>query len=217
MSYQVEDISKVVPVRNHIIIKAGPENRYLKLTDDFQIQIDTSYEPEKHSVTWGEVVCVPASIDSDLQTTMEVKVGDKIYFHYLCIMNGIQQKKFIVCKGELYFIVKYESMYCCKRGEEVVPINGWMLVEPIDDSLPEKTNWGFYIPDNTRKKENKNQGIVRYMGNPLLGEKNLVSEGDRIFFVNAANVPMQYDMHASFEGNKKYFRMKNQHILGVIN
>jgi co-chaperonin GroES (HSP10) len=216
MQFEIDDIKKVIPRNNYILVRANKEEKYLHLTDDLQIQIDTTFEPEKHSATYGDVVAVCEGLDDDLQTEMEVKVGDRVFFHYLCIMNCIRDKKYVVSGGVPYFMVSYGSMFVAKRKEEVVPINGYLLVEPISDGVEEMID-GIYVPESMQNRNHKNMGVVRYVGTPLIGEKVLAKRGDKIYFTKAANVPLQYELHNSFDGNKTYYRMKNDNVLAILN
>lgn len=216
MQFEVDDISRIIPRNNYLIVRANKEEKYLKLTDELTIQIDTSFEPEKHSATYGDVVSVCDGLDEHLQTDMEVKVGDRIFFHYLCILNCIRDKKFIVCDGVPYFMVSYGSTYCSRRKDEVIPLNGYLMVEPVDDGIDEIVD-GLYMPDSLKNNNHKNMGIVKYAGVPLKGEKALTKPGDKIYFTKAANVPLQYELHNDFEGNKTFYRMKYDNVLAILN
>ncbi len=217
MAFEVNDISKILPTKNYLLIRANKEERFLRVGENLKIEIDTTYEPEKHSATYGEVIRPCEELDDHLETELDVFAGDMIYFHYLCIMNCIRDKKYIVCKGVPYFLVSYGSMFCAKTDKDVRCLNGYLLVEPVDASAPVKNEWGFYAPDTMLQKNDKNIGVVKYVGKPLAGQKNLAAPGDKIFFTKAANVPLQYQLHNTFEGNNTFYRMKHSNILAILN
>lgn len=197
------------------LIKPGPENDHIKLADEngeTKIWIDGSYEPEKHAVTFGEIVSV-ADIMEDY-SPCKVKKGDVVFFHYLCCLNAIRDKKYVICNGLVYYIVNIESCFVAKRGEEVIPLNGTVLVEAIDDSLPEINEWGMEIPKAQRHKNHLNEGIVLHAGDPANGEDVTCAEGDRVFWRTRASVPLQYSLFSTFS-DKLVYQLKYDFIMGV--
>lgn len=216
MQVKVNDITRVIPRNNYLLVRANKEEKYLRLTDDMTIEVDTTFEPEKHSATYGDVVSVCDGLDDHLGTEMEVKVGDRIFFHYLCILNCIRDRKFVVCDDVPYFMVSYGSTYVSKRNEEVIPLNGYLLVEPVSDGVEERVD-GLYMPASMLNNNHKTSGIVKHVGKPLIGEKNLAKPGDRIVFTKAANVPLQYELHNNFSGNQTFYRMRNENVLAILN
>lgn len=216
MQFEVSDISKVIPKTNYLLIRANKEERFLKLGPDMTIEIDTSFEPEKHSATYGEVISTCRELDDHLETEMEVLPGDIIYFHYLVIMNCIRDNKFVVCNGVPYFMVSYGSMFCCKRAGDVIPLNGYLLASPISEEATEQIG-GIYLPESLQNKNRKVTGVVKHIGSPLKGQKNMAYVGDTICFTKSANVPLQYELHNNFEGVQTYYRMKHDNVLAILN
>ncbi len=204
----VDNIESVKTTPNYILIKPGPENNFIKIGEDMEVWIDGSYEPEKHAVTYGDIIVIPPYVDDDV---IELQKDDRIFFHYLCVMNAIRDSKYIICDGQFYFIINYSSIYCATRGEEVIVTNGYALVEPIEDNLPEQTSSGFIIPKSQRQKNNCNEGIVRYCGKVQDG---VCSIGDTIFYRKNSVVPLQYELFSNF-GKMNYYRIKNDHIYGT--
>lgn len=238
---EVNEINTVRTTVNQILIKPGPMNDFIRVGDNQKIFIDTTFEPEKHAVTWGTVVAVPPYLSPELETDMELQVGDQVFFHYLCIKNAMIDYKYLIHQGQTYFLVNYGSTFCAKRKDvdvvshdgwlkvnsgtpsndnppcSVIMLNGYLLVQPIDDSMPQKHASGFLIPDKIRKKNHANEGILKYVGSPLKNcpDKKIIKAGDHVVFKSHSNVPLQYDLHASFEGASTLYRMKREHILGV--
>ncbi len=215
---QIDDISKVRTTPNHLIIEPGPENDYIKIdTSEGSIKawVDGSYDPEKHSVTYGKVMVVPPRLDDELETEMELQVGDEVFFHYLCCMNAIRDKLFMVQKEQIYYKINYGAVFCAKRNGKTIMVNGNILVEPVDDSA-EKTDAGLIIPKSKQSKNSCNEGIVLEAGTPLKSEKKACEVGDRIFFRTHAQVPLQYSMFNNFSPEKEVYRLKYCHIYGKV-
>lgn len=200
--------TKVMP--GLVLVKPGPENDHIKISDgdsSVDIWIDGSYEPEKHAVTFGECVVVPEN-QSDLL------VGDTVFFHYLCCMNAIRDRKYVICDDQVYYIVNIESCFVAKRGIEIIPLNGTVLVEAIDDSLPEKNEWGMEIPVAKRTKNHLNEGIVIHAGRPTIGEEQTCEVGNRVFWRTGAAVPLQYFLFSNFS-DKMVYQLKYEFVMGV--
>ncbi len=219
MSYSsqlvVEDLDSITITPGKVLIKPISDNDYIKISDEkgeIKVWIDGSYEPEKHAITYGEVV-LASEINEDYSKS-ELKKGDIIFFHYLCCMNAIADQKYIIHCNQLYYIVNTESVFVAKRDEQVIPLNGTVLVEAIDDSLPEKNEWGMEIPKAKRNKNHLNEGIVINAGNPLVGEEKTCNEGDRIFWRTGASVPLQYSLFQTFS-TKLVYQLKYEFVMGV--
>jgi len=218
------------------IIKLSMQLKYKDLTPkEIEYKFNKEFSLPKEPVQTDE-------LDEELGTEMDVEAGDIIYFHYLAISNCIRDKKYVICKGIPYFVVSYLSLFCTKRKvaikvelkskeildiysntgnlvstatlplETIIPLNNFVMVEPLEVAQEEKNEWGFYLPQKATAS-NKNIGIVRYI-NPKV--KNLVEVGDKIFFAKNSWAPLQYDLHNSVEGNKTFYRMTNDTILAKL-
>jgi len=196
---------------NKVLVKPLKENNFI-VKDGVVFYLDTSYSKERHAITFGEIVSNPSSISSDFRTDIETKEGDIVFFHYLATLNAIRDKKFIKTEGEeILYSVSYDSLYCAKRGEDIICLNGFILVRPLATYSNDKIG-NVYLPESMLKKEQAGRGMVAHAGNPLNGEKKLVESGDEILYRKTSNVPIEYPLHQQME---RYFRMKNDSILAI--
>lgn len=177
------------PINNNLLVKPIGDNSTIG-TD--KLWTDVSWKPEFHVQVANEVIAVPDRLRFDYEpinskymdweTEMEIQVGDIAYFNKLSILKA--QKV-----GE-YLLVAYKDCYCVKRGDLIIPINGYMLIEPVYeervslnseyiilDCVEEYAqmvakditcqtlfrNELKQIPD---REELKSQGIIRYLGKP---------------------------------------------------
>lgn len=61
-------------------------------------------------------------------TKMEVKEGDTVYINLSESLNT-----FIYSfKGKKYYTIKYDSIVCAVRDDKIIPVNGYVLIEPIE-------------------------------------------------------------------------------------
>lgn len=210
MEFEVSDISKIVPCKNYLLVRANKEEKYINV-DGLALKIDPTYEPEQHAATCGEVIMPCEELDEHLESEVEVEVGETIFFHYLSIRNCIRDKKYAIANGIPYFFVSYGSVYCVKKLDgRILPLNKQLMVEPVEIIPQEKNEFGFFMPNTNMSKNHKNIGVVRYV-NPRY--TNLVKPGDEIFFAKNSWAPMQYELHNSLEGNKTFYRIPNELVL----
>ncbi len=186
-------------------ISEANENNYINIGEDLKVWLDPSYEPEKHATTFGEI---------EISGNEELKKGDIVFFHYLCCLNAIRDNKFVIYEDQVYYIVNIESCFVAKRGEQIIPLNGTILIEAIDDSAPEINEWGMEIPKAVRTKNHLNEGMVLHAGTPDVGEDITCAEGDRVFWRTRASVPLQYSLFSTFS-DKLVYQLKYDHIMGV--
>lgn len=148
--------------------------------------------------------------------------------------------------GEQYLFIKYSDIILAKRqlsrdtenfqtvevdGNKmaVIMLNGFMLLEPDEEEY--KTF--LELPKSVRRLS-KLTGTVRFIGMPNLAYQKMVDAtsqdttlppdyyfdvqpGDKVVFHKAADIPLEQDLHQSFEGrDKKYFRCQRHKLLAKL-
>ncbi len=211
----VEDIWSVKAGHGTILVKPLKANNYANIGDS-KIYVDTSYQKEKHSISYGEVISVCDTIPDSLRTTIEVHPGDIVFFHYLCVMNAIRDKKFLESQGQVYYSIPYESLYVSKRNpqssDQIICLNGFMLVTPTMEHSQDKIG-KIFLPECMMAQEQVSRGRVAFIGSPLDGDKEVINPGVNVIFRKSSAVPLEYGLHQSLE--RKYYRMKRDSILAV--
>jgi len=61
------------------------------------------------------------------RTNIEVEVGDKVWFSPFASVNCEE----LVVEDKVYKIIAYEDLFVAKRGEDVVCLNGNVILEPV--------------------------------------------------------------------------------------
>jgi hypothetical protein len=206
------------PTSNYVIVKPIQDTSVVG-----SLYIDTSWKPENHVQVINEVVAVPDKlkrlpIDSngfmEWETPMELEVGDQVWVNYLAILKALE----VDIEGEKCKLVPYSKIYFALRGEAVIALNGYVLVEPIPE--PEiKTS----LILKSEPKEKKTEGIVRYFGMPntryfdpttgdsVEAEEVEISEGDHIVLKRGYYSKIENELHQSF-GN--YLIVHRRNIVG---
>jgi len=103
----------------------------------FNVNTNYAEGPGSHvadlAVITGEVVAVCDNIYFDREdvndsmlwhTEIEVKVGDKVWFDYLESLNCTE----ILVDDDCYRVLPYQYLWVAKRGDKIIPLNGYCLV-----------------------------------------------------------------------------------------
>jgi hypothetical protein len=76
-----------------------------------------------------EVVSVPDSLVEDRQvgwrTEIETEVGDLVWTDIISALNAPE----IEHDGDTYRMIRYHKLMVAKRGEKIIPLNGYLLME----------------------------------------------------------------------------------------
>lgn len=237
--------------QNAVIFKTDVmfnDKAYFKGVDGKEVHLDPSFDPQKHVRIYGEVVSVPLYLTkrpimqehrgtpaptegspfdyrylSDVK--MEVRVGDRIYFHF----NTITMRNIVKEEGKhpnrtWYFRVSYDQIICAVRDGQIIPIASYALVLPEyetwDDILhPTYTNLkdaeGRFIPkpkDQWIQMKVKPEyhfltAFVKYVGSPLGKDACEIEPGQKVWYRKNA------DWINVIEG-VEYFAVRQRHIIG---
>jgi co-chaperonin GroES (HSP10) len=232
---------------NVVMVKLDRDNDSIRTKTGDRIFIDTSFEPEKHVVLLGEVVAIPEKLHfSDKKnilpwdTDLEVKIGDRVLLYYLAVRNCLakEQKKYIKEGNSTFIFIKYQNIFAVLRDKqdrpvpnyEIIPINGYLLVEPLADPTKEAKKismekLGLQFVD-VKEKSIKDvvYGKVAYTGTriksyfqPGLSDENIhVRVGDKVVMKKVRDIPAEYEYHAKIDGGRKLYRVQRHDILAIL-
>ncbi|MBE3086025.1 MAG: hypothetical protein IMZ64_07395 [Bacteroidetes bacterium] len=221
---------------NNVMVKLDAKNDYIETKSGLKLLLDTSFEPEKHVVRVGTVEALPKELqfkkEIPWETELELKIGDKVVMYFMAIQNCLsnEQKKYVQEGQDVYIFIKYHNIYAIIREKEIIPINGYVLVEPIEDPEWVRLNEqaaksGLMIPDmRTPSRTHITYGKVIYLGKKIIryADKNKsdnfydIQEGDQVIMKKIRDIPVEYEYHAKIDGGRKLYRMQRHDILAVI-
>lgn len=121
---------------------------------------------------------------ADIAKTVNVKVGDKVYFDYLATdpMNMLGNHP----KGELYKI-QVDQIYFAVQGGNVVAQGGWAAVTPVMETWESLTT-----PTGIIKKPKPEaiylEGVVKH-----ISDRPDVKIGDKIIYQRNADYAMKIE------------------------
>ena len=226
-------------VANNVCVKLDPANDMIETPSGLKLVIDTSFEPEKHIVRVGTVEKTPENLiyhhkksGYPWKTTMDLKEGDRVVMYFMAIQNCLApEKKKCYREGkDVWIFIKYHNIYAVIEKNNIRPINGYVLVEPVEDPawLEKKERFekmNMEIPD-LRKASNVDvtYGKIAYIAPPneeyaddyksdLHHEEKV---GDTIVMRRITDIPVEYEYHAKMDGGRKLYRMQRHQILAVL-
>lgn len=207
-----------------------------------KIKVDRTFETGLHATTSGIVEGVPSSLffskkPQDMRkslrfgTILEVEKGDRVVFHHNAVKTAIAEG--FVHDGCV--LIKYDGLFVRIRNGEIHPLNGIVLVEPVEDNIEssvelvvdnytDKSKTGAIIIPTIYDPKNKKKSIVRYVGTPLTGYNSYfdydgddsgcdIKPGDVIYHTTHDCIPIQYSIHQSFDKGKTLWRMRMYDVL----
>lgn len=246
VAYEVGD-DMFIP-ETYVAVKKIRDDDKIKTASGVELWVDTSYQEEYHAHTTGEVVILPQSLPfvslskaqtfgqsymqyaaqkgMPWQTEVELKVGDKVNFHYLALSNAEKQGFGFDYKGEKIFLIRYDQIYAYERDNEVCPINGFVFVEV--EELPQQFQtgagvWAVSLTEASRRKK-FGVGVVRYAGKPNTayfepkfddGEE-LLHAGDKVHYKDSKRSKVGQDMYSHDSPFKGLYRMQYKDINAIL-
>ena len=146
---RMNELNKQKKTKSGIYLTSGASDTNLDSNDIFD-QVDRSGTVEMVSNLYFNP-SDPLSLGN--KTDMEVQKGDKVWA--LAIDSNMAYRFKI--KGIHYKLIRYDGLTVAKRGEQIIPLNGWLLL----DFVIEKTSELIKIPFKVRILD---QGVVKYAG-----------------------------------------------------
>lgn len=224
---------------NNVLIKLDAENDRIKTKTGVDLFIDISYDMEKHSTVTGIVCGLPSHLSytghpdaMPWKCEMEAQIGDMVVVYYLSIVNAFKKetRKYFIENGERYVFVQYSSIYALIRDGKVIPINGYCLIEPMENpelikQKEQAKKFGLeLVMADTKSKSGVVYGRVAYAGKPndayidegISDRGVVVNTGDCVVMRKVSDIFAQYSLHASIDGGKNYYRAQRKQILAKL-
>jgi hypothetical protein len=96
-------------------------------------------------------------------TRMELKKGDTVIFKYIHHISGYEEATIFEWGDQWVVAVPYSDIYCIvNEGEDPRPLNGYILVEPLQHEV--HTEYNDFMAIQLDRKEKAGQGIIRFIG-----------------------------------------------------
>lgn len=222
---------------NNVCVKMDPENNFIVTPGGLKLYVDTSFEPEKHIVRIGTVKKAPKRLvqrkgTMPWETEMELQEGDRVALYFLAVQNCLspERKHYIKNFDDVYIFIKYHNIYAVIRDDDIIPVNGYLLVEPMEDPAwirmkSKAEEKGLEIPD-MRGLSNVNvvYGKIAYAGkpnksynSPYKSDNQIdVKVSDEVVMKRITDIPVEYEYHTKLDGGRKLYRVQRHQILAKL-
>jgi hypothetical protein len=222
------------------MVKLDAEYDSIKLKNGTELYTDLTFEPERNATVTGKIWRLPSHLSyfnepnrgMPWETPLEAKMGDGVILYYLSVVNALKPKegRHFIEDGERFVLIPYQFIYCLVRDEKILPINGYVLIEPTEDPAitqekerAAKLGLELIIGEKRNSKE-VIYGRVKYLGIPnrryvdenASDEGVDVAVGDVVVIRKTNDIPLQYELHAKIDGGAKYYRVQRRNILAKI-
>lgn len=225
--HQIETMT-LVP--NKILVKPTYGQHKVQI-GDMELKVDFQFSPEKHAPVTGIVSNICSTLIPNKmpwETKHEIKKGDYIVYSFESATYALDPNygNLIIDEdNEPYLMIDYEDIFVVRRNDQVIPVNGYILVSPIDEDT--KTESGLIT--STQKQTSGIIGKVEYVGTRnecyyAAGKKRTdvydfheeVKVGHLVVFGLHADVPLEYEIHPTLQEKKRFFRMQRRDILHIL-
>lgn len=214
---------------NKVLVKPNRGTNEILLSNGVKIFMDNRFGKEKHAPTTGTVIRHCGKL-SDFRmpwiTTNELQEGDYIIYSFesaMYAMEDIYGRVLLDENKEPYFIIDYEDIFCIKREEQIIPVNGYLLVAPLEEGsvssfqiIKEDHNssrYGIVVHVGQRNKAYHDFGMLR----ETYDMEEEINPGDIIIFNRNSDLPVEYPLHRSLNGKSQtFFRLQRKDIDGII-
>jgi len=220
---RLDDVNQFKRVLNNRVLVKTHQKVTAERTKSGIIMIapsETDWRPAEHTNRISEVVLAPERLfysegvkDFDSMpwdTDMELQKGDIVWHDFLAAHNC----PVAVCDGqpdEEYKLLHYSDVYLVKRGEELIPINGYVLCEEVWEQPP-------LMP----REVNKKLGKVSLLGKPNRAYRRSKQTDEAEVKVGDTIIKRRKDVHILLEAedhrvlDRPYFRIQRRDIYGIL-
>lgn len=169
------------------------------LSNGLELWLDTAVNKMQNARQWGHVHSVPENLEKykRYDDGVELKKGDKIWFHHFVVEEDSRMRLF----DEDVYKLPYEQIFAVERDGDVIPLNDFVFLEP-----EAKTSRSETVIDINEGEYSDKYGKVLYTGR--IGSEMGLSVGDRVLF---HRTPYTMKMNGV-----DVYKMKSDYILAVL-
>jgi chaperonin GroES len=195
--------NRIIPMKDVVYIKANKHAKSEIEVAGIKMYQDTSYDPmASHNVVQdGQVFTICEKAHHSVlghEIEIEVSEGDHVYSHHFLTDESRER----VFGTKTYYEVRYEELYCKIENEQVIMLNDWNFVSPVEATGNVHEN-GIIMELN--KKNQLRVGVIEVPNKDLGLEK-----GEMVYFKKGR----EYEIDV--EGTN-YYRIRTNDILCKFN
>jgi len=208
--------TKYISPYNYLTIKVSNlfEDEIKSTTLDLKIRTDI--RPTHHTKTYGEVIGLPRAFRDDIMPDGDIlwhsegiedfyKIGDKVYFHYNCVLDKQKQIE------DNVFFIPARRIFLKVQCDNIIMSPGFSLGDKIyDDNVVEIELDG----KKTMAQVSEATGIVIDMfpkpieKNLLIKHSSIGKANDRVLMLDDNNMEIEVE-------DQTYYLLENRDIVGT--
>lgn len=244
----IKEITRLLRCRSQILLKRKYKNEENITPSGIYLIGDTSFRPALHADRIGEVILVPDGLYYNPKTymqynygwesmpwdcDMELQPGDTVV-HTFMERDDIVNIKVEDEPGELYRLIPYDDIYVARRGDQIIPLNGYCLCEEIEkekaSEIIQTVEFNNLMEEKMGDNIDHTVGKIAYVGKANRAYRNggtgverdldggaEVSVGDVIVKRrHDIHIRLEEDIHTRFfDSPVMYFIMQRKDMMGV--
>jgi len=165
-----------------------------------------------------------AGASLEMDTDIELEVGDEVAFRYVAHLNAKEDNLYWeLGDGRKAIFMDYDTIYMAIRGDGYKMINGWMLIEPIGNTLDDIRAANAGLARDVKDMSKDGTGVVRHIGKPTRGYKldyyqdvEEIKVGDVVHFPKSLKTPIEWSSHKTLnDGAFPYIRLQRKDIIAI--
>lgn len=147
-------------------------------------------------------------------TDMEAKVGDSIVMKYTIFNSAYKEGRVFEFGKKLLILVPYDFILVALRGDEIIPLNGQLVLTPVTKKHEGAINLDY-------EPEVAQIGVIEFIGSPVRGylgsddsDDDFYQKGDTVLFKRNSNVLLEEKVFRQLD--KPFVRLQRRHLLGRV-
>jgi co-chaperonin GroES (HSP10) len=222
------ELAAITLIPNRVLVKINSTKDEMDLGEGMRFKIDKQFSEEKHAPTTGHIYNICGDLIEDKMpwhTRNVLKKGDFVVFTYeaaIYCLDPLKGRHIYDEENNQYLMIDYEDILSARRGGEIIGVNGFMLVEPITEQMiselklpiQKSVRYGRVAITAERNECYYAAGVKRTDVYDIHEE---IKTGDIILFSKFSDIPLEYEVHRSIDGQKQYYRMQRRDILDIVN
>jgi hypothetical protein len=217
---------------NHVVVEVSYSNENAKTKAGIVVGFDKdkvfAEGNEVHAAdlmeVYGTVAKVPEKLyfnpedpkSPDYETEMELEVNNIVWFSILESANALE----ILVEDKLYKVMPYSDIYCVKRGDEVIVLNGLCLCQTVTHKKISELD---FISES---RIDMSKCVVKFIGKPNKRYKNEnyvdhqdLKVDDLVLLQPRTPIPFleRKAYMAKFNGDELYIIVPRRKIVAVLN
>ena len=190
----------------------------LDLKSGLELWVDNTEQTHQYVVRHGKVTRLPDKFkfwETDKRgmqwkTDMQVKVGDIVWFY--AITSHSSEK--LIYEGRKFLLINYEDLYVAKRGEDIIMLNGNVLLTPIYKTV-KALAYEKQELDTTKAVIYKTGKINSEYKDENVQDDPILKEGMTVLLMGMAVRFLELEPYLFFD-SKKYIVCQNNEIKAYL-